>query len=109
MTVHVRAESARRPRLCRFNHSRRASSLSPTFPAASARASRIRTRAGVSEMSGRGSPIRPYPREDMAAYAVGLLVNSPSDDSPRCVELLTNAQASSLRYTTRLSDVPLLR
>ena len=30
--------------------------------------------------------LRPYPREEMAAYEVSPLVNSPSNDSPRCVE-----------------------
>jgi putative SOS response-associated peptidase YedK len=30
--------------------------------------------------------LRPYPREEMAAYAVSPLVNSPSNDSPRCIE-----------------------
>ena len=30
--------------------------------------------------------LRPYPREGMAAYAVSPVVNSPSNDSPRCVE-----------------------
>jgi putative SOS response-associated peptidase YedK len=30
--------------------------------------------------------LRPYPREEMTAYAVSLMVNSPSNDSPRCVE-----------------------
>jgi putative SOS response-associated peptidase YedK len=30
--------------------------------------------------------LRPYPREEMTAYSVGLMVNSPSNDSPRCVE-----------------------
>jgi putative SOS response-associated peptidase YedK len=30
--------------------------------------------------------LRPYPREEMITYAVSPLVNSPSNDSPRCVE-----------------------
>jgi putative SOS response-associated peptidase YedK len=30
--------------------------------------------------------LRPYPGEEMTTYAVGLMVNSPSNDSPRCVE-----------------------
>ena len=30
--------------------------------------------------------LRPYPREEMTAYAVSLMVNSPSNESPRCVE-----------------------
>ena len=30
--------------------------------------------------------LRPYPHEEMTAYAVSPLVNSPSNDSPRCVE-----------------------
>lgn len=30
--------------------------------------------------------MRPYPHEDMAAHAVSALVNSPSNDTPRCVE-----------------------
>jgi putative SOS response-associated peptidase YedK len=30
--------------------------------------------------------LRPYPREGMTAYVVSPLVNSPSNDSPRCVE-----------------------
>lgn len=30
--------------------------------------------------------LRPYPREEMTTYAVSLMVNSPSNDSPRCVE-----------------------
>jgi putative SOS response-associated peptidase YedK len=30
--------------------------------------------------------LRPYPREEMATYAVSLMVNSPSNDTPRCVE-----------------------
>ena len=30
--------------------------------------------------------LRPYPREEMTTYAVGLMVNSPSNDGPRCVE-----------------------
>ena len=30
--------------------------------------------------------LRPYPREKMTTYAVSLMVNSPSNDSPRCVE-----------------------
>ena len=30
--------------------------------------------------------LRPYPREEMITYAVSLMVNSPSNDSPRCVE-----------------------
>jgi putative SOS response-associated peptidase YedK len=30
--------------------------------------------------------LRPYPREGMTAYAVSPVVNSPSHDSPRCVE-----------------------
>ena len=30
--------------------------------------------------------LRPYPREEMTAYAVSVMVNSPSNDSPRCVE-----------------------
>lgn len=30
--------------------------------------------------------LRPYPREGMTTYAVSPLVNSPSNDSPRCVE-----------------------
>ena len=30
--------------------------------------------------------LRPYPREGMTTYAVSLMVNSPSNDSPRCVE-----------------------
>jgi putative SOS response-associated peptidase YedK len=30
--------------------------------------------------------LRPYPREEMTAYAVSLMVNSPSNDTPRCVE-----------------------
>jgi putative SOS response-associated peptidase YedK len=29
--------------------------------------------------------LRPYPHEEMAAYAVSTLVNSPSNDDPRCV------------------------
>jgi putative SOS response-associated peptidase YedK len=29
---------------------------------------------------------RPYPHEEMGAYGVSLLVNSPSNDDPRCVE-----------------------
>jgi putative SOS response-associated peptidase YedK len=30
--------------------------------------------------------LRPYPHDEMSAYAVNLLVNSPSHDDPRCVE-----------------------
>lgn len=30
--------------------------------------------------------LRPYPREGMTTYAVSPMVNSPSNDSPRCVE-----------------------
>jgi putative SOS response-associated peptidase YedK len=30
--------------------------------------------------------LRPYPHDEMAAYAVSTLVNSPSNDDPRCVE-----------------------
>jgi putative SOS response-associated peptidase YedK len=30
--------------------------------------------------------LRPYSPEEMAAYPVGLLVNSPSNEDPRCVE-----------------------
>ena len=30
--------------------------------------------------------LRPYPREEMTTYAVSPMVNSPSNDSPRCVE-----------------------
>lgn len=30
--------------------------------------------------------LRPYPHEEMSAYAVSALVNSPSNDTPRCVE-----------------------
>jgi putative SOS response-associated peptidase YedK len=30
--------------------------------------------------------LRPYLREEMTTYAVSLMVNSPSNDSPRCVE-----------------------
>jgi putative SOS response-associated peptidase YedK len=30
--------------------------------------------------------LRPYPREAMTAYAVSRMVNSPSNDNPRCVE-----------------------
>ena len=32
--------------------------------------------------------LRPYPHEEIAAYAVSTLVNSPSNDGPRCVEPL---------------------
>ena len=30
--------------------------------------------------------LRPYPREEMTTYAVSLMVNSPSNDNPQCVE-----------------------
>jgi putative SOS response-associated peptidase YedK len=30
--------------------------------------------------------LRPYPRDEMTTYAVSPMVNSPSNDSPRCVE-----------------------
>jgi putative SOS response-associated peptidase YedK len=30
--------------------------------------------------------LRPYPQEEMAAYAVSSLVNSPSNEDQRCVE-----------------------
>ncbi|PYS89593.1 MAG: hypothetical protein DMF64_17335 [Acidobacteria bacterium] len=32
--------------------------------------------------------LRPYPQEEMNAYAVSPLVNSPSNDGPRCIEPL---------------------
>ena len=32
--------------------------------------------------------LRPYPHEEMVAYAVSRLVNAPSNDSPKCVEPL---------------------
>lgn len=34
--------------------------------------------------------LRPYPHEEMGAYAVGTLVNSPSNDGPRCVESIAD-------------------
>lgn len=34
--------------------------------------------------------LHPHPREEMTTYAVGLVVNSPSNDSPRCVEPVSN-------------------
>ena len=30
--------------------------------------------------------LRPFPREEMTTYAVSLMVNNPSNDTPRCVE-----------------------
>jgi putative SOS response-associated peptidase YedK len=30
--------------------------------------------------------LRPYPGEEMTAYAVGPLVNNPGNDDPRCIE-----------------------
>lgn len=30
--------------------------------------------------------LRPYPHEGMSAYAVSALVNSPSNDGPRCIK-----------------------
>jgi putative SOS response-associated peptidase YedK len=30
--------------------------------------------------------LRPYPREEMSAYAVSLLVNDPANEGPRCAE-----------------------
>ena len=30
--------------------------------------------------------LRPYPHEEMSAYAVSLLVNDPANDGPRCAE-----------------------
>lgn len=32
--------------------------------------------------------LHPYPHDEMRAYGVSTLVNSPSNDSPRCVEPL---------------------
>jgi putative SOS response-associated peptidase YedK len=34
--------------------------------------------------------LRPYPREEMTAYAVSPVVNSPSNDSRRCIESLAD-------------------
>jgi putative SOS response-associated peptidase YedK len=34
--------------------------------------------------------LRPYPHGEMSAYAVSTLVNSPSNDSPRCVESIAD-------------------
>jgi putative SOS response-associated peptidase YedK len=42
--------------------------------------------AGMSKSELLTPLLRPYPHEEMAAYAVSLLVNSPSNDTPRCVE-----------------------
>jgi putative SOS response-associated peptidase YedK len=45
--------------------------------------------AWLSSASGRDeliSLLRPYTREEMNVYAVSALVNSPSNDTPRCVE-----------------------
>lgn len=33
--------------------------------------------------------LRPYSHGEMSAYAVSAIVNSPSNDGPRCVEPLT--------------------
>lgn len=38
--------------------------------------------------------LQPYPHAEMSAYAVSALVNSPSNDSPRCVEPLPDAGGS---------------
>lgn len=38
--------------------------------------------------------LRPYPHAEMSAYAVSTLVNSPSNDDPRCVEPLPGAGAA---------------
>ena len=42
--------------------------------------------AGMSKSELLTPLIGPYPHEEMAACAVSALVNSPSNDTPRCVE-----------------------
>jgi putative SOS response-associated peptidase YedK len=39
--------------------------------------------------------LRPYSHEEMSAYAVSTLVNSPSHDEPRCVESLADGQSGT--------------
>ena len=41
--------------------------------------------------------LQPYPHEEMGAYAVSPLVNSPSNDGPRCVEPITDSPSDAPR------------
>jgi putative SOS response-associated peptidase YedK len=41
--------------------------------------------------------LRPYPLEGMGAYAVSTLVNSPSNDGPRCVEPVADGPSDAPR------------
>ena len=45
--------------------------------------------------------LRPYPREEMSAYAVSTLVNSPSNDDPRCVEAIADDPSGATRLKLR--------
>ena len=42
--------------------------------------------ASVQDADRLQSLLRPYPADEMVAYPVSLLVNSPANDSPACTE-----------------------